>query len=95
MRWCPAPDRGHERKAIGEDAPELARTLLNLGVQRREVGDLDEAETLHRRALAIRERDESPFGTASSLLALAVLARERGEQTAPIPPSPMRSAARM
>src|SRR3954454_22586712 len=46
--------------SYGQNHPEVARTLLNLGAVRRELGDLDEAKALCERALVIYEAQDGP-----------------------------------
>jgi len=40
---------------LGPDHPDVARSLDNLGIVLRRLGDLDAAADAHRRALTIRE----------------------------------------
>src|SRR5215217_2030327 len=47
---------GHDDATqLGPDHPDVARSLDNLGIVHRRLGDLDTADTIHQRALALRE----------------------------------------
>jgi tetratricopeptide (TPR) repeat protein len=70
-------------KQLGPDHPDVAAVLNNLGVFYTNEGRLDEAQTLHQRALAIR-RQANPKGhsdIAQSHSNLAVVFHSRGDLT--------------
>jgi Tfp pilus assembly protein PilF len=46
--------------AFGPDHPQLARTLVNLGIVQRDLGALKKAEATLTRALAIEEKAHGP-----------------------------------
>jgi serine/threonine-protein kinase len=69
-----------QRKLLGPDHPDEARTLNNLGTVLRDEARLEEAETVHREALAMRRKlfgDTHP-DVAVSLSNLALVAADRG-----------------
>ncbi|WP_203861842.1 AfsR/SARP family transcriptional regulator [Plantactinospora mayteni] len=64
---------------IGESArPRTISTLINLGVARLELGELDRARTYFARALLLAETHGSPFSVATALVNLAGVELELG-----------------
>jgi CHAT domain-containing protein/tetratricopeptide (TPR) repeat protein len=59
---------------LGPDDPEVAKSLLDLGILQHYLGDLERAREIHARALEILEREHGPdsFEVAPALNALAV-----------------------
>jgi len=74
-------ERGLElrRATIGRDHPETATALEGLAEAYRKLARFDEAETLHREALALKRRtNAAPKSLASSLSNLGLTLTERG-----------------
>jgi serine/threonine-protein kinase len=74
------------RAANGAASPELASALSSLGAVRRAQGRLDEAESLHREALAIRRRiapDDIDAAESMNNLASALLIEGRFDEAQP------------
>ncbi|MEM7586069.1 MAG: tetratricopeptide repeat protein [Acidobacteriota bacterium] len=68
------------RQSVYGDALCVATTLNNLGVAQQKLGDLVNAETLHRQALELRERlSPHSLEVTQSLSNLARLAARRGD----------------
>jgi len=71
-----------ERQTLGQDSPDVARTLSNLAaLYHKYAGRFEEAEKLYQQALFIREKE---FGknnpeVAGSLLSLALLCENEGK----------------
>lgn len=76
-----------QAEALGPDAPQLASSLSNLGQLRYQQRDLDGAEGLFRRALAIRERiaGGDPQALGHSINNLAALLVAKGDMVAAEP----------
>ena len=74
-------ERGLElrRATLGREHPETATALEDLAEAYRELARFDEAETLHREALALKRRtNAAPASLASSLSNLGLTLGERG-----------------
>jgi eukaryotic-like serine/threonine-protein kinase len=72
------------RALLGENHPEIANTLNNLGALQVRMGEFHKAEASHREALAIAEKvfgeDHFVTGTTKSLLASALMEQGRLEE---------------
>jgi len=77
----------HDAESSGTENLALAGTLYNLAILRRQQGQFADAETLYRRALAIREREEGPNhpDVAATLNNLAALEAVQGRYDAAQP----------
>ena len=71
-----------DREIFGDDHPEIAFDLNNMGVQEIQAGELDAGESLLRRAMEIRERALGPDHVlvGESLINLGLVASARGDQ---------------
>jgi tetratricopeptide (TPR) repeat protein len=69
------------RERYGDDHPQLAVELNNLGEVHRQIGNYDEAEALLNQALALDARNDTANlgANATSLNNLALIARARGD----------------
>jgi serine/threonine-protein kinase len=65
---------------LGAEHPELASTLFNLGISRRELKDLEGALAYFRRALSLDEKAHGPDhpNVAFTLIGLGTLYRDLG-----------------
>lgn len=60
------------------DSPKITSVLDGIGAAYMYLGDYNQAESAHRRALAINEKNKTPEGIANSLFHLGIINRLRG-----------------